>query len=337
MKNRLILYPGHFSPITRSEILYADWWNRFLHGKVLFLPYKEDKNASFSNRFDMLRVSIDGNIDKARVSDTLLTKTLIDCIKNESSYEIYVLEDLDNNDLIAEILKKGFPNERICKPKAKESSGNCFIFLSKEEDNRNLKTIDLCKETITYIHQEKLFYIDKVASFLSEKRLAHSESVASLCYTIAESNQMDNPGRAYIAGLLHDIGKYASIEEAGSLMKGEYDKFIGYPKWAYHQFVGAILAKRDFAINDEEILNAICYHCTGKPAMNPLGEILYSADKIDPLRGWDSRHYIQECKSNYHKGFLEVLDANRLYLQEKTKGQESECPMSEECYKFYLG
>ncbi len=337
MKNRLILYPGHFSPITRSEILYADWWNRFLCGEVLFLPCKEDKNASFLNRFEMLTSSINGNIDKARASDILLTKTLISYIRDESSYEIYVLEDLDNSDLIAEILKEGFPKERVYRPKTKESGGNCFIFLSKEEDNRNLETIDLCKETIAYIHQEKLFYINKVAGFLSEKRLAHSESVASLCYAIAESNQMDNPGRAYIAGLLHDIGKYVSIEEANSLMKGKYDKFIGYPKWAYHQFVGAILAKKDFAINDEEILDAICYHCTGKPVMNPLGEIVYSADKIDPLRGWNSERYIQECKSNYHKGFLEVLGANRIYLKEKMKGQESECPISEECYKFYLG
>ncbi len=336
MKNRLLLYPGQFSPVTCSEIRYAKWWNQSLDGEVVFLPLEEDNNASFEDRLQMVMASIDKEGGKITASDFFVGKTVLELVKKASSYDLYVLEDFDNKNLVQAFLKAGVQKSHICTSNDESSPMSSFSFRSREKDNRSLKTIDLNGEVIHYIHEKKLFYIDKVASFLSDKRLAHSESVATLCYSIAISNQFDNPGKAYIAGLLHDIGKYVDSRQAISLMKRRYDEFLSYPEWAYHQFVGAVLAKKEFHIEDKEIIDAICYHCTGKPAMSPLGEILYSADKIDPLRGWDSNLYIQECKRNYHKGFLEVLKANRLYLESKTKGHESECPLSSDCYRFYL-
>ena len=45
--------------------------------------------------------------------------------------------------------------------------------------------------------------------------------------------------------------------------------------------------------------------------MSPLGKIIYSADKIDPLRGYDSSPLIKSCMRDYAKGFVEVLKANK--------------------------
>ena len=49
---------------------------------------------------------------------------------------------------------------------------------------------------------------------------------------------------------------------------------------------GATFAKEEFGIEDKEILDAICYHTTGRGNMNLLEKIVYLADKIEPSRNY---------------------------------------------------
>ena len=51
-----------------------------------------------------------------------------------------------------------------------------------------------------------------------------------------------------------------------------------------HSPAGATLAKNEFGIEDKEILDAICYHTTGRGDMTLLEKIVYLADKIEPSR-----------------------------------------------------
>jgi nicotinate-nucleotide adenylyltransferase len=50
--------------------------------------------------------------------------------------------------------------------------------------------------------------------------------------------------------------------------------------------LGAELAKSDFGVNDEDILNAIKYHTTGRKNMSLLEKIVYIADVIEPNRAF---------------------------------------------------
>ena len=51
-----------------------------------------------------------------------------------------------------------------------------------------------------------------------------------------------------------------------------------------HAKLGAYLAENEYKIKDREILDAITWHTTGRPAMTMLEKILYIADYIEPNR-----------------------------------------------------
>ena len=77
--------------------------------------------------------------------------------------------------------------------------------------------------------------------------------------------------KAKIAGLLHDCGK--------KMTKGS-DNLT-------HSRIGANFAEEVFKVHDEEILNAIMYHTTGRENMSLLEKIIFVADKIEPARKYE--------------------------------------------------
>jgi predicted HD superfamily hydrolase involved in NAD metabolism len=51
-----------------------------------------------------------------------------------------------------------------------------------------------------------------------------------------------------------------------------------------HAPVGAVIAHRDYGVDDPEVLAAIRWHTTGGPEMSLLDEIVFLADYIEPGR-----------------------------------------------------
>ncbi len=74
--------------------------------------------------------------------------------------------------------------------------------------------------------------------------------------------------KARIAGLLHDCGK--------KMVRGN-DNLT-------HSKTGAAMARDIFHVSDEDILNAIAYHTTGRENMSMLEKIIFIADKIEQGR-----------------------------------------------------
>ena len=199
---------------------------------------------------------------------------------------------------------------------------------------RELKSLEVDKRVIDYIVSNNLYFMPKIRHFLSEKRLTHSVSVAKLAYDIAEIHGIDRPDRYFIAGLLHDIGKEMKMDEQNRIMAELYKPYSILPKVLYHQFVGAELTKKVFGIVDEEILDAIMYHATGKKDMSMMGKVLYASDKIEPTRGFDSSDLINEMMKNIDRGFKIVLQANKEYLTDH-RGDILNM-LTYQCFKQYL-
>ncbi len=126
----------------------------------------------------------------------------------------------------------------------------------------------------------------KLKSKLSDSRYEHSLSVSFTCICLAMryGYPLD---KAELAGLLHDCAKcYDDKEilkycEKHNIPVSEMERKVPA---VLHAKYGAWLAKKNYGIEDSEILNAIACHTTGKPNMQILDKILYVADYIEARR-----------------------------------------------------
>jgi nicotinate-nucleotide adenylyltransferase len=198
---------------------------------------------------------------------------------------------------------------------------------------RELKSADTSLEVLEYIASHNLYYLPKIKEFISGDRLAHSLEVAKLAKQIAEANNLSGSD-AYVAGLLHDIGKNISESFQKEIMQKKYAGYVNLNKWLHHQFVSEYLAREVFGIKSRTILEAIRKHATGDQNMGPIAMVTYSADKIEPTRGFDSSGLIAACMNNYQTGFLKVLAANREYLLANEKDIYNK--LTKRCFRQYL-
>ena len=129
--------------------------------------------------------------------------------------------------------------------------------------------------------------------YLGAKRLLHTLNVGYLSAHLADVFGADKD-KALIAGALHDCAKELPLEKQLELAK-KYSGDLFTEKKLLHSPAGATFAKEDFGIEDKEILDAICYHTTGRGDMNTLEKIVYLADKIEPSRNYTDLTPIREA------------------------------------------
>ena len=82
--------------------------------------------------------------------------------------------------------------------------------------------------------------------------------------------------------------KNLDIEEMNMLVEqyqiGDY--YIDKPQLAHSKLAAAIL-KDKFGVEDEDILNAVRYHTTGRAGMSLLEKIIFVADATEPNRTYE--------------------------------------------------
>lgn len=135
--------------------------------------------------------------------------------------------------------------------------------------------------------------INKLKGILSPKLLNHCIGTMEEAERLSIRYGVD-VNKAMTAGLLHDCGK----KEKGK------DNLT-------HAETGAILAGEVYNVQDEDIINAIKYHTTGRENMTTLEKIIYIADKIEPNRHYDG---VEELR----KIAYEDLDAAIILSLENT-------------------
>ncbi len=127
-----------------------------------------------------------------------------------------------------------------------------------------------------------------VKPYLTDKRYSHTLCVAEEAERLGEIFLPSRITELKIAALLHDITKKADFEK-----QLHYCEIFGIINDAHHNIspdvlhskTAAELAKRDFAhYVNEDILNAVRYHTTGRYGMSVFEGIIYLADYIEPSR-----------------------------------------------------
>ena len=144
---------------------------------------------------------------------------------------------------------------------------------------------------------------------LLEKRYIHSLNVADSARELAKKYGADEE-KAYFAGLVHDVMKNASDEEQlqimekGGIILSRTEK--NNPK-LWHAMAGECYLRIEKGITDEDILNAVRYHTTGRAGMSFLEKVVYIADYISAERDYGDVDVMRDLSMN--KG----LDEAALY------------------------
>ena len=364
MKN-LVIFGGTFDPIHNGHLRIANEAAKKFDASIIFVPSKsprwKEPEETPNQRLDMLQIAL----KEAQFSYEIC---LFELESNEEvNYSIntvkYLKEKYKNDNLyfligadqvnkfrdwkdalelskLARIIYVNRPDFDLDKSIIKEFNMLDLNYFESGEVSsskiREMKSVDLPYEVLKYIEVNRLYFVKKVASFIPEKRLNHSIEVANLALKVAQVNKLEPLEKYYFAALLHDIAKgfKKESEDMVSLMKAHYPEYLDIPSFAYHQFVGAYLAKIKLNVDDEEILDAIKFHCTGKANMSPLGMVVYACDKIEPTRDFDSTWLINGCMENWKKGFLMTLEDNRKYLLSAKKDITNR--LTDECFAMYL-
>jgi len=357
-----ILFGGAFDPVHSGHINMALNAAKRLEGDVIFLPARisiwKESSAPVGDKIAMLRLAIKGydclSIDEFEVNSGKTTNYSIDTVRyfkdkypNDNLFyligtdqvnEFHRWKEADELSKLAKLVFYSRPGytvneENIKRFNMMEIHGSGIEVSSTEV--RGLRNLQIPDEVLFYIVEHNLYEgMVELNRLLSPHRLAHSKSVAKLSYEIAKANNLSNPLEIFMAGLLHDIGKDIPEEEQFKIVKNHFPEYIDIPKFAYHQFAGAFLAREKFKIDNKEVLNAIEFHSTGNKNMGTIAKIIYAADKIEPTRGFDSSDLISAMKKNVDQGFKTVLQANKDFLL--SKGKKIDNPLTSVCFEQYL-
>lgn len=151
---------------------------------------------------------------------------------------------------------------------------------------------------------------------MPRSRWEHTLRVAETAIKLAKREGVDQH-KTQIAAILHDYCKFWSEQDLAYWIKQELlpEELLSYNKELWHAPVGAAVARKKFGIKDENILNAIRYHTSGRPAMSKLEKIIFLADYIEPGRRFKEVEEVRRvAENNLNQAVLRALDNTIVYL-----------------------
>ncbi len=365
--NNIIIFGGTFDPPTNAHVEIVKRLKEiYKPSKVFVIPVfnhpSKTNLTSFKDRLKMTKLAFKdlANVEVSSVEEVLYPKALeaglkfVPTVLVTSFYKeiywnskIYLAMGSDNLSRLdswfqSDKLKRDVQIIEI-KRSGEETQNNKITNLSISINSyinissgkiKSGKFLSAPYGVLLYIVENNLYFMPEITKRLSRARFDHSVSVAKTAYEIAVCNNLD-PYKAFEAGLYHDIAKDLDKPTQRKLMEERYPEYVSFPSFSYHQFLGRDIAKNTFKVEDEEILDSILFHCTGKADMSLMEKCVYTADKVEPLRDYDTLEMRKTALADLDKGFKMVLEDQVRYLNEINKGFHTN-PFSIEMYSMYI-
>lgn len=154
---------------------------------------------------------------------------------------------------------------------------------------------------------------------LPERRFKHTVGVMETAVALAKLYGADEK-KAELAAIFHDYAKYRPREEMEKVILEEnlHRDLLEHNIELWHAPVGAVLVEKETGISDEDILNSIRYHTTGRAGMTLLEKIIFLADYIEPGRNFPGVDEVRAlARENLDLAMIKALANTISFLLEK--------------------
>jgi predicted HD superfamily hydrolase involved in NAD metabolism len=152
---------------------------------------------------------------------------------------------------------------------------------------------------------------DECFKQLSTKRYEHVVRVARMVEKLSTIYQF-NLADTLVAVYLHDLYKELSIAEQREIVKKYYPIYIHENSEIFHGKVAGYFAREKYKITNQNIIDAVEYHTTGRENMAMETKILLIADYIEEGRDFPGLNEIRELVYNNQ------IDQGIVKMYEKT-------------------
>lgn len=346
---RVALFGGSFNPVHNDHVKIANALTNELSLDKLYIiptfiaPHKLNAEVlSCEQRFQMLKLAFEGN-EKVEISDYELKKGGISYsyetvehfskVLNPSTLYFIVGSDMLDNFPTWKYPERILDKATLVAVQRRNGEFNDELSIKKINDlyGKAVKTVKVFGETVSstkvrvyaklnlsldglvpnsvfdYININGLYNSDelykKLASYLPEKRRIHTAGVILMAVSLAKRLGADEK-KAEISALLHDIAKYEKVEDYPDFSLPD-----NTPSDIIHQYLGEHIIRTRLGITDQDILNAVKYHTTGRADMTLLEKIVYIADLLEPSRKFlGVTELREEIKKDFFKGFKICLE-----------------------------
>lgn len=348
----IVIFGGAFNPVHSEHInMIKHLLTRKEVEKVVVLPSNnpphKDCPTSFSQRVDMLRLALEG-VERVEICDyenrdqikhyTCETLPQLKKIYGNIAFVIGgdSLEAFDTWKDPDKIIKE-CPLYVFTRGKSEKFKKALELWRGKGADitvcdydpkdvsstliryNIMLGNFEYIDEKVKdYIKQNGLYdrfgaILSKLKESLIPRTYAHSLRTASFALKLNYENKLGlDYDKVFLAAVLHDCAKTMCMGEHNS--EGVPLDSIGSP--VEHQFLGAIVAKRDYGIEDGDILEAIKYHTTGKRSMTALQKLIFCSDMLEPGRAFEGVEELRKSIfSSLDKGYEDCVVHQYDYLK----------------------
>lgn len=353
---KVAIFGGTFNPVHNQHIALARQAIKELELDELVVmptfisPHKSASPAPAEDRLNMLRLAFK-NDPKITVSDYEIQKggksytyQTVEHFSQDKGVKLFfivgadMLENfktwrypqriLDACDLVAfgrkdcsvdyekerQYFKQTFGKEFIKLSYTGEiqSSTQIRVYNSLGLDITDMTALEVCE----YIKQNGLYSGDKYTDFikksLPEKRRVHTAEVVLSALSKASECGLD-ADKVRTAALLHDCAKYI---DHTTVKDFTIDKDVPPP--VIHAFLGAFVAQNILGIDDQEIIDAIRYHTSGKANMTTLAKLIFVADMVEKGRNYEGVDTLREYfKGDLDRCFAKCVEEEMIHLINK--------------------
>lgn len=368
---KIAIFGGTFNPVHNEHVnIVKSAKSALKPDKILVVPSYITPlktgaiTASGKERIEMCRLAFCG-IDGVEVSDTEIESggvsySYLTCEKIKKLYsgaEIYFIIGADSlagfhlwkyperilncvtlavcaresedklNSAVKEY-KKRFDKKFVIIPYVgkKVSSTNVRISCAADEDI----SLSVPESVCEYIRSNGLYkseYAEEVKKYLTEERYAHTLRVVKLALKNAKRLGLDEQS-VLTAAILHDCAKY--IKSGKELEGFVFPKNVPPP--VMHQYTGAYVAEHTFNIKDENILNAIKYHTSGRADMSDLEKLIFLADMLEEGRSFEGA---EELRKLFYEDVNKCLYSALKHQIDYLASQKTEIyPLTLQAYQY---